>query len=151
MKRIGLLLWCLILCGLFNAHTVAAQEEKSKGARESEISKLVGNWSGESICVDKEKFPACNDEKVVYRIALTSGKKDTVTIEADKIVNNKPEPMGAFDFVYDAQKRLLTSEFKNSRVHIVFELTVKGDVIEGTMNTLPDQVTVRHIKVKKDE
>jgi hypothetical protein len=151
MKRIGVLLGCFILCGFFNAHTLFAQEDKSKGAQDSDISKLVGDWSGESICVDKEKFPACNDEKVVYHIALTSSKKDTVTISADKIVNNKPELMGTFDFVYDAEKRLLTSEFKNSRVHIIFELMVKGDVIEGTMYTSPDKVTIRRIKVKKDE
>src|SRR4051812_45701704 len=54
MKRIGVLFWCLILCGFFAAHPSVAQEEKPKGAQDSEISKLVGDWSGESICVNKE-------------------------------------------------------------------------------------------------
>ncbi len=151
MRRIGVLLWCFILCGFFTVHSVVAQEEKPKGTQGSEISKLVGNWSGESVCVDKEKFPACNDEQVVYHVAAASGKSDTVTITADKIVNGKPETMGTFDFVYDARKQTLTSEFKTSRVHIIFELAVKGDTLEGTLSTLPDKAIVRHIKVKKEE
>ena len=150
MKRIGLLLWFFMLCGFFIAPPATAQEEKPKGKQGSEISELVGNWSGESVCVNKEKFPACNDEQVVYRIVVATGKSDTVTITADKIVNGKPETMGTFDFVYDARKQTLTSEFKNSRVHLIFELAVKGDILEGTLAALPDRTLVRRIKVKKD-
>src|SRR3954469_10242674 len=124
MKRIGVLFWCLILCGSFAVCPTAARQEKPKGAQGSEISKLAGDWSGESICVNKEKFPACKDEQVVYHVVVASGKTDTVTITADKIVKGKPEPMGTFDFVYDARRQTLTSEFKNERVHIIFELAV---------------------------
>jgi hypothetical protein len=89
MKRISMLFWCFILCGFFVVYpTVAQEEKKPEGGQGSEISKLVGDWSGESICVNKEKFPSCNDEQVVYRIVVASGKTDTVTITADKIVNN---------------------------------------------------------------
>ena len=139
------------MCGFFAVYPTVAQEEKLKGAQGSEISQLVGDWSGESICVNKEKFPACNDEQVVYHIAVASGKTDTVTITADKIVNGKPEAMGTFDFVYDARRQTLTSEFKNDRVHIIFELAVKGDLLEGTLATLPDRTLVRRINVKKDK
>jgi hypothetical protein len=31
------------------------------------------------------------------------------------------------------------------------ELAVKGDLLEGTLATLPDKVIVRRIKVRKDE
>lgn len=151
MKRIGTVLCFFMLCGFFTAPPTVAQEEEPKGEQGNEISKLVGNWSGESVCVNKEKFPACTDEQVVYRIVVATGKPDTVTITADKIVNGKPETMGVFDFVYDAQKRMLTSEFKNSRVHLIFELAVKGDVLDGTLATLPDRTLVRHLKVKKNE
>jgi hypothetical protein len=151
MRRIAVLLWCFILCGFFTSLSVGAQQEKPKGTQGGEISKLFGAWSGESVCVDKENFPACNDEQVVYHVAAASGKLDTVTIRADKIVNGKPETMGTFDFIYDQRKQTLTSEFKNSRVHIIFELAVKGDTLEGTLSTLPDKAIVRHIKVKKDE
>ena len=151
MKRIGVLFWCLILCGFCAVYPTVAQDEKPLGAQSSEISKLVGDWSGESICVNKEKFPACNNERVVYHVVVASGKTDTVTLTADKIVNNKPETMGTFDFVYDARRQTLTSEFKNDRVHIIFELALKGDLLEGTLATLPDRTLVRRIKVKKDK
>jgi hypothetical protein len=151
MKRIGVTLLCLGLCGLFTLPSVVAQREQTQAQQGSAISKLVGNWSGESICVDKEKFPACHDEQVIYRIVIASGKSDTVTIAADKIVNGKPELMGVFDFLYDAQKQMLTSEVKNTRYHLIFELSVKGDTLEGTLASLPDKTIARHIKVKKDK
>jgi len=151
MPRAVMLFWCLILVGFCAGCTTGAQEKTLDAAQGSEMSKLVGDWSGESICVNKEKFPACNDEQVIYHVALSSGKSDTVTITADKIVNNKPVTMGTFDFVYDAQSQTLTSDFKNGNVHIIFELAVKGDVIEGTLATLPDKTLVRRIKVKKDK
>ncbi len=115
-----------------------------------EVSKLLGNWSGESVCVNREKFPACKDEQVVYRVAPTPGKAHTVTVTMDKLVNGKPETMAVQDFAYDAQKHLLTSEFKNSRVHLVAELNVAGGLIEGAVYTLPDRTPVRRIKLKKD-
>jgi hypothetical protein len=59
--------------------------------------------------------------------------------------------MGTFDFVYDARRRTLTSEFKNDRVHIIFEFAVEGDLLEGTLAILPDRTLVRRIKVKKDK
>jgi len=148
MKRIGVLFWCFILCGFCAVYPTVAQEEKPE-AQGSEISKLVGDWSGESICVNKEKFPACNNERVVYHIVVTSGKTDTVTITADKIVNNKPVTMGTFDFVYNARRQTLTSELQNDRVHIIFEFAVKGDFLEGTLATLPERTLMRRIKVKK--
>jgi hypothetical protein len=151
MKRSGVLFWGFILCGLFAVYPTVAQKEKPQEAQGSEVSRLVGDWSGESICVNKEKFPSCNDEQVVYRIVAANGKTDTVTVTADKIVNNKPVTMGTFDFVFDARRQTLTSEFKNDRVHIIFELAVKGDLLEGTLATLPDRTLVRRIKVKKNK
>ena len=138
------------MCGLFAVCPVA-RVEKAEDAQGSEIPKLAGNWSGESVCVNTEKFPACNDEHVVYHVVVASGKTDTVTISADKIVNGKPVAMGTFDFVYDARRQTLTSEFKNDRVHAIFELAVKGDLLEGTLSTLPERTLVRRIKVKKDK
>lgn len=151
VPALAVLIWSFILCAFVAVCPTVAQVEKSEGAQGGEISKLVGDWVGESICVNKEKFPACNDEHVVYHVAVASGKTDTVTIAADKIVNGKPEAMGTFDFVYDARTQTLTSEFKNERVHAIFELTVKGDLLEGTLSTLPERTVVRRIKVKHDK
>lgn len=151
MKRIGVLFWCLILCGFFAVCQTVSRGEKTGGAQGGEVSKLVGDWSGESICANREKFPACHDEQVVYHVVLAPGKTDAVTIAADKIVNGRPEAMGTFDFVYDARRQTLTSEFDNGRVHAIFELAVKGGLLEGTISALPERTPVRRIKVKKDK
>jgi hypothetical protein len=132
-------------------HVALGQDQKPSGIPGDEISKLVGNWSGESICVNKEKFPSCKDEMVVYHITKVADKPNTVNLSADKIVNGKPEFMGAFDFIYDSKKQTLTSEFKNERVHLLIEFVVKGDVLEGAITSLPDKTQVRQIKVKKNK
>jgi hypothetical protein len=151
MKKICAPLWCLVLCGLLSVHAAVAQENKPKESNGDETSKLVGDWSGESICVNKEKFPACKDEVVVYHITKVADKTDTVNISADKIVNGKSEFMGAFDFIYDSKKQTLTSEFKNERVHLLLEFVVKKNVLEGGITSLPDKTQVRRIKVQKNK
>lgn len=110
---------------------------------------LTGDWKGESICIDKVKYPACKDEKVVYHITATD-KPDVVHISADKIVNGELENMGEFDFKCDAEKHTLYAEFSNGRVHISMEFTVTGDVISGHMHDLlSDRKVIRDITVKK--
>ena len=146
MGWIGLLICSLLFC--ISVITPAnAQTSNEKGAG---VSRLVGNWTGESVCANKEKFPGCNDEHVVYHVAVTPSKTDTVTIKMDKIVNGKPDFMGEGEFAYDAKKQTLVSEFKNARVHLVIEFAVKNDVIEGVVAALPERTVVRNIKVKKD-
>lgn len=75
----------------------------------------------------------------------------TVYLSADKIVDGKPEFMGAFDFVYDAKKQTLTSEYKTDRVDILMEFAVKDDVLDGSMTSLPDKTQVRRMTVKKEK
>jgi stress response protein SCP2 len=141
----------LILSALCAVNSVVAQGKKGYGKQSGGISNLTGNWSGESICVNKDKFPACHDEQVVYRIAKSSGQSNMLTVTMDKIVNGKPETMGVLDFVYDAQKQALSGEFTRNNRHGIWEFTVKGDLMDGTLATLPDKTIVRRIKVKKDK
>jgi hypothetical protein len=151
MNRIKMLLWLVVFCGFLTVNSVVADGNKTRENQSSDISTLVGNWVGESICADKQKFPGCNDEQVIYRVVKSPDKANTVTITMDKLVNNKPDTMGVEDFVYDAQKRILTSEYKNSRVHLIIEFAVKGDLMEGTVTALPDKSLVRRIKLKKEK
>ena len=120
-----------------------------QNAGASAVADLLGDWSGESICVNKDKFPACKDEVVLYHVTSKEGKADTVHITMDKIVNGAAEFMAEGDFVCDAPKHLLTSEFRNERVHLRIEFTVASNVAEGTVVSLPDKTTVRRIKLKK--
>jgi len=142
----------MICCVVFVAVSSAcAQADKPKASTDDAVTKLVGDWSGESICVNKDKYPACNDEVVVYHITKVADKENTVHLSADKIVNGKPEFMAEFDFVFDAKKNTLIGEFKNERVHLSIEFTVKDDVIEGGVFSVPDRTQSRRVSVKKDK
>src|SRR5215467_12814047 len=63
-------------------------------------SDLVGNWSGESICQDRNS--ACRDEKNVYHVSK-SKNPGIMTISADKIVDGQAVNMGSIDFKYDPE------------------------------------------------
>src|SRR4051812_43802791 len=134
----ALMIACMVALG-------CSAQDKSNVADKRE--KLIGDWTGDSLCQGYR--PACHDEKVVYHIIKTPDKPDTVTLSADKIVDGKPELMGVFDFKYDAEKETLTSEFTRGNTHGVWELTVKGDEMEGTLIILPDKTIGRRVKVKK--
>jgi hypothetical protein len=136
----------LMIVSLFAAES-GAQNKHDDAADNRE--KLIGDWTGESICQGYRS--ACHDEKVVYHISKTLDKPDTVTLRADKIVDGKPELMGVLEFKYDAEKGTLTNEFTRGNTHGIWELTVKGDTIEGTLIILPDKNIGRRVKVKKEK
>ena len=117
-------------------------------ARGQQPSSLVGDWTGESICVGNN--PSCHDEKVIYHVSL-AGEPDKIKIAADKIVDGKPEPMGVIDLKYDASKQTLTGETQTARYRLWWEFTIKGRRMEGTLSLLPDQTIARRIKAQKNE
>src|SRR5215210_4855888 len=138
----------------FGVILAAALPDLRRGARQGEkasdsLSKVLGDWEGESVCVDKNR-PACKNEHVVYHLTKKEGGgADEVTMRADKIVNGKPEDMGVLDCNHDAAKSTLTCEFTVNGTHGVFEYAINGDEMEGTLRILPAGTTGRKIKVKK--
>lgn len=137
---------------VFGVILFAAVPELRRGARQDlkssdSLSKLPGEWAGESVCVGNR--PACKDEQVVYHLRLKEGEPDTVTIAADKIVDGVPEQMYVLDFKYDAAEDTLTGEFNVNGTHGVYEYVVKGDGMEGTGKLLPAGTVFRRIKVKR--
>ncbi|HVF44559.1 MAG TPA: hypothetical protein VM936_16160 [Pyrinomonadaceae bacterium] len=131
----------------------AALPELRRGARQGvrgpdSLSKVLGDWEGESVCVDKNR-PACRNEHVVYHLTKKEGEPDGVTMRADKIVNGRPEEMGALDCKHDAEKSTLTCEFTVNGTHGVFEYAIRGDEMEGTLKLLPAGTLGRRIHVKK--
>src|SRR6266853_3682040 len=113
------------------------------------IDRLVGDWTGESICVGNN--PSCHDEKVVYHISIDPADPTKVKIAADKIVDGKPEWMGDIYLKYDRAKQTLTGDLESSRFHGVWEFSIKGNIIEGGLYILPDRATGRKIRVQKNE
>jgi hypothetical protein len=128
-----------IICFLLGSVDVAGQQRSS----------LVGDWTGESVCAPGN--PSCHDEKVIYHVSTPAGDTDRVTIAADKIVDGKPEPMGVIDLKYDASKHSLTGETQTARYHLLWEFTIKSNIMEGTLSILPDKRIARRIKVQKNE
>lgn len=148
IKRKRLAGYLLILGMALSIAQLSAAGVSPGVGQADDASKLVGNWTGESICVGN--LPSCHDEKIIYRVAGTD-EPFKVRITADKIVNGKPETMGVIDFKYDREKGTLVNEFTNGRgMRGVWELKVEGDLMEGTLTLLPDKNVVRHVKVKKE-
>ena len=120
----------------------------ARGQTETGAAKLVGDWTGESICVGE--IGSCHDETVVYHISLDASDPTKVKMAADKIVNGKPEWMGDIDLKYDAKNNTLTGDLTSARQRGVWEFTVKENTMWGTLSLLPEKRIVRQIRVTKN-
>jgi len=121
-----------------------------EGQGSGTVDEVVGTWSGASVCVDRQAAPACNDEQVVYEI-MRSGKPNTVSVKADKIVDGKRESMGDLEFARDAKNGSWTSELDTPRVHALWRLTVSGAKLTGTLTLLPSKAVVRNLDLRRDK
>jgi hypothetical protein len=141
MRKKILTLSSLIAAFVFMAG-VAACGANSSPAPMPDEGKLAGNWVGESICQIKDS--PCHDEKVIYHLTEpdTAGK---LSIQADKIVDGKPEDMGTLDCTYRKDVHQVRCEMAQG----VWEFTVSGKEMAGTL-TLPDKRLYRKISVTKE-
>ena len=119
----------------------------ARGQTETGAAKLVGDWTGESICVGE--VGACHDEAVVYHISLDASDPTKLKVAADKIVNGKPEWMGDIYLKYDAKNSTLTGDLPSAR-RGVWEFTVKQNIMWGTLSLLPEKKIVRQIRVTRN-
>lgn len=71
---------CLAVMGVFVFTVASCQSMSPDPGKTDEIARLLGNWSGESICVNKDKFPSCSDEKVVYHITRVADKPNSLSL-----------------------------------------------------------------------
>jgi hypothetical protein len=101
-------------------------------------SAVLGDWRGSSICLVKPS--ACHDEEALYHVRGAAAGK--LSMQADKIVNGKPEEMGTADCSYEAAKKLLHCAFARGYV----DLTLEGEKLEGAM-FLTDKTRWREIKL----
>jgi hypothetical protein len=120
----------------------------SVGQTNDKLAKLIGNWSGESICVGNR--PACHDEKVIYRLARGPNAAETVTITMDKLVDGRPDTMAVLDFKYDPLHETLVNEFTRRTTHGRWEFTVMGNTIVGVLLILPEKTVGRRVRVQKE-
>lgn len=115
------------------------------------VDEIVGTWRGTSACVDRQAAPACTDEEVIYEIVARPGQPDSVTLNADKVVDGKRVPMGPLDFTHEATSRSWTSELNTPRMRAVWRLSVSGTTLSGTLTLLPSKAVVRRVELRKDK
>ena len=115
------------------------------------VDEIVGTWRGKSACVDRQAAPACTDEEVIYEIVAKPGQPDSVTLNADKVVEGKRVPMGPLDFTHEATSRSWTSELNTPRMHALWRLSVSGTTLSGTLTLLPSKAVVRRVDLRKDK
>jgi hypothetical protein len=141
MRRIVI---ALFLC-LCSATAACAQKQQTND------SALFGDWSGESKCVGTN--PSCHDEVVVYHITRSKSDPKKITIDADKIIDGKPDFMGSFECDYDAAKQILTSEFTIPRTggKGVWLFKIDGEKIDGTLTIFPENEIGRKVKITKNK
>jgi hypothetical protein len=107
----------------------------------------VGNWYGDSVC--QVKNSPCKTEKVVYRIIQMDDAATKFMMQADKIINEKPEFMGILEFEFDAASKTLTNKtLTGKNKDSVWKFTLGEKEMEGTL-TLADGTIYRRIKVAK--
>jgi hypothetical protein len=110
-------------------------------------SSIAGAWKGESICVAYR--PACKDEVVVYLFEEIPDKPDRLMMYADKIIDGQRVPIYKQEFQLERGTGTLSGEFTKRQTHGLWEYTVSGDTMEGTLVILPDRTLARRIKVKR--
>ena len=115
------------------------------------VEEIVGTWRGTSACVDRQAALACTDEEVIYKIVVSHGRPDSVTVTPDKVVDGKRVPMGSLDFTLEATSRSWTSELETPRMHALWRLSVSGTTLSGTLTLLPSKAVVRRVDLRKDK
>src|SRR5262249_51194951 len=104
---------------------------------------LVGDWRGDSICVVRPS--ACHDEKALYHVKKTGNAPNQYSIDADKIVDGKPEYMGTLECTYAPEKHALACSARN----LVLNLTLEGNNLNGPMS-LHDATLWRNITLRRE-
>lgn len=110
---------------------------------------ILGTWRGTSTCVKEDWNSACNDEQVVYQVTRVPNQPDSVSVDAAKLVNGKPEPMGTIVLGYDASAKRWSGEWSNSRYHLLWSFQVSGTALTGTLVLLPSRQVARNISARK--
>jgi hypothetical protein len=108
------------------------------------LADLVGDWQGTSLC--QVKPSACHDESVVLRFSNPRNDTNTITVQADKIVDGSPVTMGVGDWHYDNDKGELTWTIPQG----TWSLLVAGTTMNGTLK-LPDGRVFRKIQLTRSK
>jgi hypothetical protein len=139
--------WIIVLMMAVSALAASAEAKRSDAG---DPSKVIGVWTGESVCVPRGT--ACNDEQAIYRISRRDGMPPGwVSVDGGKIVDGKAVSMGALDCKYEANKNdAKSSSLRCEYARGVWQFNVSGEKMQGTL-TLPDKTVLRRVSLTKQE
>ena len=101
----------------------------------------VGVWRGTSVCLVQPS--PCHDEIVVYRITRAT-TRDSVSMDARKIVNGREEEMGVLACRFATPDAALTCTIPNG----VWRFTIRRDSLVGDLR-LPDGTKFRDVSAAR--
>ncbi len=127
---------CLFSCAL-----APAQSQLADPAAE-----ILGTWEGESKCTVPSS--PCHDEHVVYEIAAEKTATSSVKLDAYKIMNGERQFMGTLRCDYNPSKKNLSCTFRG-KDYDVWEYTLSGDTLQGTLRIDGGKTLYRRISVKR--
>src|SRR6476661_5809193 len=110
--------------GLFLLVAMSMLTHEAHSQARTSTSSVVGTWQGTSICLAHPS--PCHDELVVYHITR-AGTRDSLTIDARKMVHGVEEDMGVLGCRIDAAKSRLDCRVPNGK----WTFTVRGDSMIG--------------------
>jgi len=101
----------------------------------------VGVWRGTSLCLVRPS--ACKNEIVVYRITRAAAR-DSLFVDARKIVNAQEEEMGVLDCQLAQEGASFTCTMRNG----VWHFTIRRDSLVGELR-LPDSTKYRDVRTAR--
>jgi hypothetical protein len=110
--------------------------------------RIIGTWHGTSMCADRKSDTACKDEEVVYVVKGMRAVRDTVGMEAFKIINGERISMGMLTLAYSRGSDLWTFELA-ARVHALWAFQVKDSTAHGSLVELPSKRLIRTVHVSR--
>ena len=129
---------------------VAVCGEAQAPPRDPALDRILGEWRGNSVCVDLEKAPFCHDEVVIYDFTRGDGwHADRTHLKAYKVVDGRRELMGELDFDYDRAAGTWKCEFEAPRVHGRWSFQVEEDRLTGMLVELPSEAVLRKVSAPR--
>ncbi len=110
--------------------------------------RFVGTWHGTSVCADRKTDTSCKDEEVVYVVKGIPVVRDTVDMEAFKIINGERVTMGMMRFAYSRGSDRWTFELAG-RVHALWAFQVSDSTASGSLVELPSKRLIRVVRANR--